>query len=597
MQRGLTKRWTITQPATAVEPGGEHPAATIETLPLPERILAARGLADPDIVSRFLDPKLKHLHDPALLPGAARAAQRLVEAVKASERIVIYGDYDVDGITASAMLYHTIRAVEPAADVHTFVPHRLEDGYGLNTQSIAQLADDGARLIISVDCGINAINSAQLARDRGVDLIITDHHNLPEGAEHDPGKLPQAYELVHPRLPGSDYPFGELCGAGVAFKLCWQFAITWCGSQRVSKQLQQTLMHMLPLAAMGTIADVVPLVDENRVLACFGLRLMKQTPLPGLHALLDASKLLDEKIDDQTVGFVLGPRLNACGRMGHAREAVRLLTEATGEETTQLAEHLAAMNRTRQSTERTILNQAMRLAEETGQLSDEHRIIVLAHPDWHPGVVGIVCSRLVDRFGRPAVLMQSADGVCKGSARSIDGYSIHEGIATCRDMLTTFGGHDMAAGLSFDANRLDEFRTRVLAHANAGIDIAHLTPAITIDCDAQLPELDLQQVGRLETLAPFGRTNPRPSVRLTGLTIAQPPRVLGAHGKHLEIRCKQDIAGRPHWLRCMWWSGAEQAGIVAAGQQVDLVIEPKLNHFNGRTSVEGIIRDVYVHRG
>jgi len=347
---------------------------------------------------------------------------------------------------------------------------------------------------------------------------------------------------VHPRLPegphnpdGLAYPFGEICGAGVAYKLAWQFARTWCGSDRVTGVFKKLLVDLLSFAGLGTIADVVPLVDENRTIASFGLRRIKQTPFAGLNALVDAARLRDENIDAYHVGFVLGPRLNACGRMGHAREAVRLLTEAQGEEAKQLAEHLAAMNKQRQSTERTILNQAMQLAEESGQLDDEHRAIVLAHEDWHPGVVGIVCSRLVDRFCRPTVLMQNFDGVCKGSARSIDGYSIHAGIGTCREMLTTFGGHDMAAGLSFDATRLDEFRERVLQHANANIDVAQLTPAITIDCDAALHDLDPREVGRLESLAPFGRTNPRPSVRITGLTIAQPPRVLGAHGKHLEL--------------------------------------------------------------
>ena len=326
-----------------------------------DRLLAARGFADAEAARRFCEPKLTDLHDPGTLPDIDVAAGRLVDAVRAGQKIVIYGDYDVDGITATAILFHTIRAVAPDARVESYVPHRLEEGYGINADALRQIGADGADLVVSVDCGITAVEPADAARSIGLDLIITDHHNLPED-----GRLPEALAVVHPRRPGSAYPFGDLCGAGVAFKLAWRFATTWCGSERVSSSLQRTLLDMLPLAAMGAIADVVPLVGENRIMASWGLRTIRDSPLAGLRALLEASDLADAKIDTEKVGFILGPKLNACGRMGHAAEAVRLLTDAPDDEAQEIAVRLATLNRERQRTERTILEQACELATDRG---------------------------------------------------------------------------------------------------------------------------------------------------------------------------------------------------------------------------------------
>ncbi|MHC4350722.1 MAG: single-stranded-DNA-specific exonuclease RecJ [Planctomycetota bacterium] len=406
--RGLTKRW-IHRPdgAQGATAGGG----------LFERILRARGLEDPEQIRRFCEPKLTDLYEPNLLPNIEAATDRLVEAIRQDQSIVVYGDYDVDGIAGCAILYHVIKAVAPDARLETYVPHRLEEGYGLNTEALRQLRDQGAQLVISVDCGITALEPAAEARAIGLDLIVTDHH-LPEADE----PLPSALAIVHPRLAGSRYPFGELCGAGVAYKLAWRFATTWCGSRRVGKNVQKVLLDMLPMAALGTIADVVPLVDENRTIASFGLRWIKQTPIVGLKALIEAADLTGEDIDSEKVGFVLAPRLNACGRMGHAAEAVRLLTDAPPDEADEIARRLTRLNRQRQEIERRITDQAAQRAEDAGMTADGCRAIVLADESWHAGVVGIVCSRLVEQYGRPVVLLQQQGDSCKGSARSIDGY-------------------------------------------------------------------------------------------------------------------------------------------------------------------------------
>ncbi|MHC4447715.1 MAG: single-stranded-DNA-specific exonuclease RecJ [Planctomycetota bacterium] len=588
--RGLTRRWVYRD---LHRNAGTGNAATggdgRDSLPLLERVLRARGLTDPDTVRRFCEPKLTDLYDPQLLPGIDAAAERLVAAVRGGESIVIYGDYDVDGISASAILYHMIKAAAPDSGVRTYVPHRLDDGYGLNGEALRQLRSEGASLVVSVDCGISAQEPARVAREAGLDLIITDHHNVD--AERG---LPDAAVIVHPRLPGSSYPFHELSGAGVAFKLAWRFATVWCGSPRVGESMQRLLLNLLPLAALGTIADVVPLVDENRTIASFGLRLIKQTPITGLRALIEASGLAEEEIDSQKIGFVLAPRLNACGRMGHAAEAVHLLTSAAPAEARAIAQRLAHLNRERQETERSIAEHAAQMAEDAGMTADDRRAIVLADEGWHPGVVGIACSRLAERYGRPVVLLQRQGDHCKGSARSVEGYSIHAGLTATAKHLQRFGGHDAAAGLTLRAADLGAFTEALIEHANAHIDVEQMTPTVGIDCDARLEELDFEVVKRIAALSPFGHANPRPAVRLTATTLAEPPRQMGSYGRHLALRLRQEGAAGRRWIRAVWWNGGSLAADLGAGMRLDAVVEPKLNAFSGRVSVEAEVRDVRV---
>jgi single-stranded-DNA-specific exonuclease len=594
--RGLTRRWLLPEPMAM--PDGIAP---LNLPPLLVRILLARGMAEPDAIAAFCEPRLVDLHPPSLLPGVDEAAEQLVRAAVNGKNIVIYGDYDVDGICATAVLFHTIRAAVPDARITTYVPHRLEEGYGLNTDALRQIREDGGELVVSVDCGITARAEATLAREIGLELIITDHHNLPRGTSDGSGAgdatriapLPETL-LVHPALPGSQYPFPDLCGAGVAFKLAWRFATCYCNSERVSEHLQKTLMNMLPLVALGTIADVVPLIDENRILTTYGLRLIKQTELPGLRALIEASDLAGENIDSEKVGFVLAPRLNACGRMGHAREAMRMLTDAPPDEAAAIAHELTEMNQRRQQTERRIADQASRLAEDCGMTGEDRRAIVLADPSWHPGVIGIVCTRLVERFGRPAVLLQLQDEICRGSARSIEGYSIHKALTAVASHLQSFGGHDAAAGMTLRTDDLDAFTEALIEHANTNISVDQLTPAIHIDCDATLEELDLSTVRRIAAMSPFGKKNRRPTLRIRGATLAEPPKQMGSQGRHLSLRLRQDCNGRRRVIRGVWWRAGRYAADLAAGMTVDLAVEPKCNEWNGRVRIEAEVRDVMV---
>ncbi|MGI9013050.1 MAG: single-stranded-DNA-specific exonuclease RecJ [Phycisphaerales bacterium] len=568
-----------------------------QSRPLLERILAARSICDPGEVESFCKPLLLQLHPPGLLPGVQIAAERIVHAVRAGEPIVIYGDYDVDGVAGAAILWHIIHSIAPDARADIYIPHRVDEGYGLNSDALQQLHTDGARLAISVDCGITAIEPARVAREIGLDLIITDHHNPPAHGD----QLPDALALVHPGLPGSPYPWPMLCGAGVAFKLAWQIATTFAGSERLGSELRDRLLAMLPLVALATIADVVPLRDENRVLTTFGLRLIRQTPIVGLRALMEETDLMKEEIDCHKVGFILGPHLNACGRMGHAREAATLLTCATGEEAQRIATHLASCNRQRQTTERLIVKEAIERAELRGMTRDDQRIIVLADAGWHPGVIGIVCSRLVDRFHRPVILLNRIGDLCRGSARSIEGYSIADALADASAHLLTHGGHDMAAGLSLNASSLDAFIAHISQHAHAAIPAERMAARHRFDCEAQLSELDFATVDSIVKLAPFGCANPRPVVHVSGVRVADDPKTMGKDARHLSLRLSQntdegDVAKgsratqRP--LRTVWWNGAQYLDDVPRGVVLDVLLEPTLNHWNGRTTVEAVIRDV-----
>lgn len=561
----------------------------IPDLPILDRILAVRGFTDRDAINTFVSPSLRHLHDPASLPGIETAVPRLLDAIKRGESIVIYGDYDVDGICAASILYHTLKTISPDANVRTYVPHRMSEGYGLNEDAMTTLADEGADVIVSVDCGITAVAPAARARSLGVDLIITDHHNPPATGD----AMPDAFALVHPRLPGAHdaYPCGELCGAGVAFKLAWRLATAHCRSEKVSDELRRTLLDALVLAALGTIADVVPLQDENRTIASFGLKMVRGTQILGLNALIEAAGLTNaDEIDAEAVGFRIAPRLNACGRMGHAQEAMELLTTADAAKATKIARRLNKQNEERQAVEREIFDQAAKMAEQAGMTGTDRRAIVLAHPDWHTGVVGIVCSRLVERFGRPAILLQDVDGELKGSARSIDGYSIHAGLVAASAHLSRFGGHDMAAGLALDASRFDAFVESLLAHAHEHIEPHMLTPEIRIDTPAGVEELDSAVVGAILRLGPFGRGHAKPVLMLKDVRITRPPRCIGSQAKHLEMTVRQETYPDRE-LRLVGWNLGRFCEDLAAGMHLDVVIRPTLNTWRGVTTVQGELRD------
>jgi single-stranded-DNA-specific exonuclease len=594
-EAGTRYRWTLAdQTHEAADRLTDDLVRSLGVPRLLASLLARRSAAedaadDPlDSARRFLAPKLNDLQDPALLPGVADAAGRLVAAVRDDQPIVIYGDYDVDGVTASAVLWHTLRLA--GADVRTYIPHRLDEGYGLNSEAIETLIreSDAAPLIVSVDCGITAVEPARVAKQLGADLIITDHHAF------DADDLPDAHTLVHPSLArdaGDVYPCPHLCGAGVAFKLAWQFARELCGSDRLPDAYRELMIELLSLVALGTVADVVPLTGENRVLTAFGLGRIKQARFPGLAALIDVAKLRDEKIDAYHVGFVLGPRLNACGRMGHARDALELLTTAEGPRATELAKFLTDENDIRRATERRITEQAKQLVEANGYDAPDRRAIVVAGEGWHPGVVGIVASRLVDAYGRPAIVFGVNDGVAQGSARSVDGVSIHDALNACAGYLDKFGGHAMAAGLTLAAQKLDAFRDALIDSVNGMLSEQELTRSVRIDSEVEAQNCTLDTFDQLGRLAPFGRGNPTPRLLLRNAVLDRPAQRMGSGGKHLSMTLTHNRRS----LRAVAFGQGDHAPRLPAGAAIDVLFEPKVNTWQGVRRPELHVTDFRVH--
>ncbi len=576
--RGLTRRWRFRIEAGSAS--GEN---------VRDRLLAARGFTDPEEIDRFLNPTLHGLHDPSLIPDLDASAERILKAIAGSERIVIYGDYDVDGCTGAAILVHTIRAINPAAQVSVYIPHRLDEGYGINAEALERLAGDGAQLIISVDCGITAVDEALHAKKLGIDLIITDHHNPPESLD----AMPDAFAVVHPRRPDSAYPFGELCGAGVAFKLAWRLATLNQGSEKVGAQMRETLMDLLALATLGTIADVVPLVDENRAIVRAGLARMRHTNIIGLTTLINESGLGGSRVEEESVGFKLAPRMNASGRLGHARETVELLLSNDASRCEQIARELTKVNDERRLLCDRIQTEAIERIESENLASDDRRAIVLADPSWHPGVIGIVCSRLVEKYGRPTILLQREGEICRGSGRSIDGFNLHSALEACSEHLESFGGHDMAAGMRLNSSSMDLFTDAMIGVANDRLSLGELTAVVTIDCQATLAELTPAVVESLKALGPFGRGAPTPRVLLKGLRVVRTPETMGAHGKHLKIPVEQ---GGVH-AKMVAWSWGEWRASIPAGATIDAVVKPRLNEWRGRVTVDPEVEDIQVRTG
>ncbi len=579
-----SKRWIVAPAAQA-----QTPDPALAGLPrLLRQLLCNRGLLSPADAAEFIDPKLTDLPSPERLPGCADAAGRIVAAVRDRRRIVIYGDYDVDGITGSAILWHAIRLA--GGDVGYYVPHRLEEGYGVNAEALAAIARDGARMVVTVDCGITAIEQAQAARALGMDLIITDHH------EPGPGGLPQAEAIVHPRL--GDYPNPHLCGSGVALKLAWAIGQSLSAGVKVSDAFRRFLLQGVSLAALGTIADVVPLVGENRVLATYGLRSIKQTGLPGLDALIESAGLRGERVDAYHVGFSLAPRLNAAGRMDAARQAVEMFTEADPARCRCIADYLEAHNRDRQATQREILGQAIEKLRSDGSLANRHSI-VLSDERWHPGVVGIVASRLVDRYNRPTVLIGMQNGLGQGSARSIDvasgpgrppRFSISDALAACAEHLVSFGGHAMAGGVRLERERIGPFAEAFERFVRSRLGVEDLTPLLRIDAEVDETDLELEVIRRVAALAPFGMGNPHPVAAARGCRLKGEPRRVGRDGSHLQFHVE---LGR-RVFKAIAFGGAEWSGPLASAGGFDVAFEPTINEYQGRVTVEMNVKDLHV---
>jgi len=573
----MARPWTIRPPAP--EAGPLARALGVPTVVA--AVLANRNLADPDAARAFLAPDLSQLHPPEADPALLKAAERLADAARDREPIVIYGDYDADGITASAILWHALRLAD--ANVRVYIPHRLEEGYGLNREAVERLAAEGAKVLVTVDCGITSAAEVAAARGLGMDVIITDHH------EPDPDRVPEALVVVDPKLPDSPYPFRELSGAGLALKLAWALGQRLSRRERVSDPFREFLIAATGLAALGTIADVVPLVGENHVLASFGLGALSVSRYPGIRALLAVAGLEEKRLDAGHVGFMLAPRLNAAGRMGSAAEAVELLTTAGPEAALTIAQGLDRLNRQRQETEKQIFDQAEALLAEAHK-PERDAAIVLAAEGWHAGVIGIVASRLVEKYWRPTVLIALDGPDAQGSGRSIPPFNLFKGIAACAKHLRRFGGHAMAAGLQLAAGDVPAFREAFLAHAAERLAPEELAPHLTVDAEAGLADFDLATAQTLERLGPFGSGNPRPVFAAKRLRIVGAAKRLGRSGKHVELHLTE--AGRAR--RALGWNFGDLADALTRAGSCGAAFTCRVSDYRATPEVELHLKDVWV---
>ena len=549
-----------------------HLSNELRLSPVTARLLCIRGLDDPLSARRFLAPSLEDLLDPFRLTDLPVAVDRILRAIANKERIAIHGDYDVDGVTSTVILRRALELL--GADVTHFLPERLRDGYGLQPASIDRLHALGVHLVISVDCGIRGVEAAARARDLGLDLIITDHHEPDTD-------LPQAVAVINPKRHDCSYPDKNLAGVGVALKLVQALCIRTGHTN--------WLPAFVKVAAIGTLADVVPLTGENRVIAKLGLEMLSKGPHKvGLRSLLDVCGLTGKEIDSYHIGFVLAPRVNAAGRMSSPDIAARLLLasdEAMGDEARELALQLDTENIRRQQEEAEIVA-AARKAVETDLDVGSRTVIVVAGEGWHRGVIGIVASKLVDAFHRPAIVISTDGDVAHGSCRSIPSFNMLGALESCGEVMSKFGGHKQAAGLTMASDRVRELRARVNDFADGCLHPDDLRPRIWIDGALGFKAIDEQVASELTALAPFGAGNPRPIFRASGVEIVDGPRRLKE--RHLKMAFRQD--GRV--MRGIAWRASEREEFVTEHRTaIDLAFSLEQDTWNGERYLQLSIAD------
>jgi len=529
-------------------------AAALKLHPITARVLVSRGFSDPDAARGFLSPSLDHLHNPQLLAGMSEAVVRLRAAIQAQEKILIYGDYDVDGTVSVVILKKAIELAGGQASYH--VPHRLKDGYGMRPEVIERAAAMGVRLIVSVDTGIRAQEVVRAARELGIGVIITDHH-LPDA------ELPPALAVLNPNRRDCTYPDKNLCGAGVAFKLVHALLATldW-----PKEKLERMLRSFLKLVAIATVADVVPLVGENRVIVRYGLQGLQRARNPGLRALLEVSGMLDGRAPNaRQIAFQIAPRMNAAGRMDDAENVIRLFLTEDLDCARKLASELHSLNKERQETEAEIVRLVL---DECSKfpVKEDQTALVFSGDGWHRGVVGIVASRLVERFCRPVFVLSAENGQTQGSGRSIARFHLLDALESMPDLFTRFGGHRQAAGISMSSERVAEFRERLNAYAAARLTPEDFRPQLAVDALVDLRDLTTgPAIEEILGMAPFGFGNPAPLLAIADAEIAAPPLVLKE--KHLKVHLRQNERN----LLATAWNFAPRADELAAGVRVDAV--------------------------
>lgn len=528
-------------------------------------ILVNREITEKKQIEKFLNPKRNDFYDPYEMPDMEKAIERIIKAIENKEKIIIYGDYDVDGITSVTVLKSFLE--ERGIHVSEYIPNRLEEGYGLNKKAVEYIAKQGNQLMITVDCGISAIEEVEYANKLGIETIVTDHHE--PGAE-----LPNAIAVVDTKRKDNKYPFRNLAGVGVVFKLIQAI------SQKLNLEEKEYLKY-LDIVCIGTISDIVPLVDENRVIVKLGLKLVEQTKNLGLKAILQASGY--SKIDSNTISFGVAPRINACGRMGHQEEALKLFLSKEIKEVQELTQKLNEYNRLRQETEKQIYNESIIQIEEKG-LADRNTIVVMGK-GWHHGVIGIVSSRITELYFKPSILLCEEDDYGKGSGRSIPGFDLYEALTECKDTIDKFGGHSMAVGINVKKEKFEEFKEKLEKIAKEK-HTEEIVPILKIDALINLDEINKEMLESLKELEPFGEANKMPLFAFKNLKIDS-IRAL-SEGKHLKLTLKDDR----NIVNAIGFNLGELSTEYKIGDKIDVVGNLEINSFNGVDNIQINMKDI-----
>lgn len=539
--------------------------------PIIAQLLINRGIENADEGKTFLKGGIPELYNPFLMEGMHEAVQRIKKAIEARERIFIHGDYDVDGITAISVVIFTLRSFGIEADY--YIPDRLTEGYGLSEGGVKEAIRIGADLVITVDCGISSYEEVKTLNAHNIDVIITDHHEIPK-------VLPPAYSIINPLRKDSMYPDKNLSGVSIAFKLCEALCSEFHGKD---------IWGYLGLVSLGTVSDVAPLIGENRILVKEGLKLFKNGSInKGLNALIEVSGLRDKDIGSFEIGYILGPRINASGRMGFADVAMELLLTDDTEKALGLAKRLSEANRNRQKIEAATLKEAMSKIDREVNFKD-HKVIVLDNEDWHIGVIGIVASRISDRFYRPCILISTKDGMGRGSGRSIENFHLFEALLGCGDVLEEYGGHEYACGLTILKKNLTQFKKIINEIADCVLTPEDLIPQIDIDMEIPLSALDEGIVGEISTLKPFGERNPEPVFCSRNLKLTRPPRILkNEHVKFWVRDANKNFEAIGFGLA----KDSDIEAILKKCPQIDLAYTASFNTWQGLTSIQLTIEDV-----
>lgn len=559
------KRWVTAKPNLETV---RSLARSCGFTPLAAAALCARGIDTPEAARAFLETDPAKLHDPMLLPDMAKARDTIRRAIEQGKKIAVFGDYDVDGVTSTCVMTRVLRSL--GADVRHYIPDRLSEGYGLSKGAMDRLAQDGVGLIVTVDSGVSAFEEIARARELGMEVVVTDHHECRE-------ELPDANAVVNPKRADSTYPFAELAGVGVAFKLAC--ALAGDGQQRA------VLEQYADLVALGTVADVMLLVGENRIIVAAGLRRMAETQNVGLSMLLHESGQQGKRLTASTISFILAPRINAAGRLGHADMAAELFLTDDPRRAQTLAMALCEQNKQRQATENQILEQALqKLRREYDPLEDQ--VIVLAGEDWHHGVIGIVSSRICDRYACPTVLIALEDGIGKGSGRSVKGFNLYEALCDSAPLLERFGGHELAAGLTIREENIQQFHENMEAWAREHVNPQELMPILHIDCPIAPEFISTEATRGLDVLEPFGMGNPQPVFSMCDLLVEEITPI--SSDRHVRLTLSKD--GQTY-TAMLFGTGQGGCGF-AQGNYVDAAFCLEINEYRGRCSVQLVIRDI-----